>query len=271
MPGFSLYGEWPVYGRTVVVHESNSAVKPACGVIGVGAASYEALMPSMVKYVDYTPGLTVNGMLKFSSVGSTLTVSGVLTGLEPSTSGGWHVHSGFSCTDAAGAGGHYYDGLGSDPWCSDCVKWYSDAKGVAVVSLTMEDFTLDPAGPRYVGGRTVVVHASAGTKVACGVIEPLAGAEVVMINSANDGGLPVGAPQYPGVAGVLLQRNRGLPVSGVVLSGLVTGLPSTTSVKWSVTPTYSCAAEHDALLQPFPDTSDPIWCRLRLPGCDDVG
>ena len=255
MPGFSLYGEWPVYGRTVVVHESNSAVKPACGVIGVGAASYEALMPSMVKYVDYTPGLTVNGMLKFSSVGSTLTVSGVLTGLEPSTSGGWHVHSGFSCTDTAGAGGHYYDGLGSDPWCSDCVKWYSDAKGVAVVSLTMEDFTLDPAGPRYVGGRTVVVHASAGTKVACGVIEPLAGAEVVMINSANDDGLPVGAPQYPGVAGVLLQRNRGLPVSGVVLSGLVTGLPSTTSVRWSVTPTYSCAADHDALLQPFPDTS----------------
>mgnify|MGYP003309581181 FL=1 len=167
MPGFSLYGEWPVYGRTVVVHESNSAVKPACGVIGVGAASYEAVMPSMVKYVDYTPGLTVNGMLKFSSVGSTLTVSGVLTGLEPSTSGGWHVHSGFSCTDDKGAGGHYYDGLGDDPWCSDCVKWYSDAKGVAVVSLTMEDFTLDPAGPRYVGGRTVVVHASAGTKVAC--------------------------------------------------------------------------------------------------------
>ena len=43
-----------------------------------------------------------------------------------------------------------------------------DAKGVAVVSLTMDDFTLDPAGPRYVGGRTVVVHASAGTKVARG-------------------------------------------------------------------------------------------------------
>ena len=117
----------------------------------------------MDKYSDCPAGpcqtLTVNGMLKFSSVGSTLTVSGVLTGLEPSTSGGWHVHSGFSCTDEKGAGGHYFDGLGSDTWCSDCVKWYSDAKGVAVVSLTMDDFTLDPAGPRYVGGRTVVVHA----------------------------------------------------------------------------------------------------------------
>ena len=157
MPSFSLYGERPVYGRTVVVHESNSAVKPACGVIGVGAASYEAVMSSMVKYVGYTGGQTVNGMLKFSSVGSTLTVSGVLTGLEPSTSGGWHVHSGFSCTDTAGAGLHYFDGLGSDPWCSDCVKWYSDAKGVAVVSLTMKDFTLDPAGDRYVGGPTAAV------------------------------------------------------------------------------------------------------------------
>ena len=101
-------------------------------------------------------------MLKFSSVGSTLTVSGVLTGLEPSTSGGWHVHTGSSCTDAAGAGGHYFDGLATDPWLP--VKWHSDANGVAVVSLTMDDFTLDPAGDRYVGGRTVVVHASAGTK-----------------------------------------------------------------------------------------------------------
>ena len=232
MPGFSLYGEWPVYGRTVVVHESNPAVKPACGVIGVGATSYEALMPSMVKYSVCPAGpcqtLTVNGMLKFSSVGSTLTVSGVLTGLEPSTSGGWHVHSGFSCTDTDGAGGHYYDGLGSDPWCSDCVKWYSDAKGVAVVSLTMEDFTLDPAGPRYVGGRTVVVHASAGTKVACGVIEPLAGAEVVTMGAF---------PGYAGsetVRGILLKRDAkssqaysdDVPYThAIAVTGILTGLP----------------------------------------------
>ena len=56
MPSFSLYGEWPVYGRTVVVHESNSAVKPACGVIGVGAASYEAAVLSMDKYSDCPAG-----------------------------------------------------------------------------------------------------------------------------------------------------------------------------------------------------------------------
>ena len=137
-------------------------------------AAFEAVVPSMVRYVGYAGGQTVNGMLRLTSeAGGALTVSGVLTGLEPSTSGGWHVHAGASCTDAAGAGGHYYDGLGSDPWCSDCVKWYSDAKGVAVVSLTMKDFTLDPAGPRYVGGRTVVVHASGGTKVAGGGGEPV--------------------------------------------------------------------------------------------------
>ena len=233
MPDFSLYGERPVYGRTVVVHESNSAVKPACGVIGVGASSYEALMPSMVKYVGYAGGQTVNGMLKFSS-NSPLTISGVLTGLEPSTSGGWHVHSGFSCTDAAGAGGHYYDGLGSDPWCSDCVKWHSDAKGVAVVSLTMDDFTLDPAGPRYVGGRTVVVHASGGTKVACGVIEPLAGAEVVTLG------------RYPGfggadtVRGMMLEKQVGS--SSVHFKGMLTGLEPSVTGGWHVHTGYSCAS-----------------------------
>ena len=62
-----LWASAAVYGRTVVVHESNSAVKPACGVIGVGATRSEAVMPSMVKYVGYAGGQTVNGMLKFSS------------------------------------------------------------------------------------------------------------------------------------------------------------------------------------------------------------
>ena len=124
-------------------------------------------------------------MLKFQLKGSTPTVSGVLTGLEPSTSGGWHVHSGFSCTDTDGAGGHYFDGLGSDPWCSDCGEVVLGREGRGGGEPDDGGLHARPGGPRYVGGRTVVVHASAGTKVACGVIEPLAGAEVV-----KDGRIP---------------------------------------------------------------------------------
>ena len=86
-----------------------------------------------------------------------------------------------------GAGGHYYDGLGSDPWCSDCVKWHSDAKGVAVVSLTMKDFTLDPAAlGTWAGGRWWCTRRADEGKAA---IEPLAGAEVVTLG------------RHPGFAG----------------------------------------------------------------------
>ena len=34
----------------------------------------------------------------------TLTITAVMTGLGAGMTGGWHVHSGFSCDDA---GGHY--------------------------------------------------------------------------------------------------------------------------------------------------------------------
>ena len=154
-------------------------------------AAFEAVVPSMARYVGYAGGQTVNGMLRLTSeAGGALTVSGVLTGLEPSTSGGWHVHSGSSCTDAAGAGGHYFDGLATDPWLP--VKWHSDANGVAVVSLTIDDFTLDPAGVRYVGGRTVVVHEAGGDKAACGVIEPY---DIVGDSEAGSGA--AGSPPPP--------------------------------------------------------------------------
>ena len=168
MPDFSLYGERPVYGRTVVVHESDSAVKPACGVIGVGAASYEAVMPSMVKYVDYTPGLTVNGMLKFSSVGSTLTVSGVLTGLEPSTSGGWHIHTGYSCTSASEIGLHYYTEGTPDVWLP--MSYTADSTGAATIGAAIPGFDL--TGRMPVLGRALVIHNSFGDRVGCGLITP---------------------------------------------------------------------------------------------------
>ena len=130
------------------------------------------------------------------------------------------------------------------------VKWHSDANGVAWVSLTMEDFTLDPAGPRYVGGRTVVVHASAGTKVACGVITPLGGTEVLTIAT------------YPGwggedtseVRGVILEKQWRAP--SVHFFGVLVGLEPGVTGGWHVHTGYSCD-DTDAVGGHYYDPDDP--------------
>ncbi|GBG26932.1 Hypothetical Protein FCC1311_031552 [Hondaea fermentalgiana] len=89
------------------------------------------------------------------------TICGTLGNLEPNSSGGIHVHSGSTCEIA---GPHYWEGDGEDPWAG--AKWYSDENGVAVLNIS----TSQP----YVAlerdstpGRTVVVHNSEGTRVAC--------------------------------------------------------------------------------------------------------
>ena len=107
MPSFSMHlrDELPVYGRTVVVHlASNSVVKPACGVIG-GAVGVTALPPSPSSSRP-TPVTTrgAGGGAVTESDG-TLTIT-AMTGLGTGMTGGWHVHSGFSCDDA---GGHYFE------------------------------------------------------------------------------------------------------------------------------------------------------------------
>ena len=85
-----------------------------------------------------------------------------MTGLEASKSGGWHVHSGFSCSDTSLVGGHYYDPAVTpvDPWIG--VSWASDEKGVAEVSFDIGGFTLHDV--MAVAGRTIVIHDSTGAK-----------------------------------------------------------------------------------------------------------
>ena len=45
-----------------------------------------------------------------------VSMRGVMGGLEPSVTAGFHIHAGYTCDDADGVGGHYYDGLSDDPW-----------------------------------------------------------------------------------------------------------------------------------------------------------
>jgi hypothetical protein len=59
-------------------------------------------------------------LLLQDGAGGALHIVGLITGLTPLSSGGWHIHTGVTCDTAARADGkHYYDEAAGDPWTGD--------------------------------------------------------------------------------------------------------------------------------------------------------
>ena len=120
------------------------------------------------------PGIAVMGTVVLKDTSDGIMMTGTLGGLETSTMGGIHIHTGVSCDDANNVGGHYYPGMASDPWTS--TMWYSDSMGSSNVKFTVPMFSLTGMNP--VANRAVVVHDSSGNRIACGVLMSTVG-EVV--------------------------------------------------------------------------------------------
>lgn len=116
-----------------------------------------------------------------------LLVRGVLSGLNASTRGGWHIHAGFSCASHAEVGGHFYPAGAPDVWKP--TTYTADADGIARLAAVV------PATMGSVLGRTLVVHNSYGSRVGCGVIMPRFGDQIVEMGA------------YPECAGALPLRN----------------------------------------------------------------
>jgi hypothetical protein len=81
-----------VGGRTVVFHASDGG-RAACGEIEMYSGDH-AEMINVETYPDYAGGQVVRGMLLEQDSVSGVNITGVLTGLEVSADGGWHVHAG---------------------------------------------------------------------------------------------------------------------------------------------------------------------------------
>ena len=134
----------------------------------VAAAAADRQVASIGAYPGYAGDLAVSGVVVVSETDGGIEMTGTLTGLEASVTGGYHIHSGTTCASADDVGGHYLGGHYSaddDPWTTN---YESDSAGSSTTSLSLDDFTLDGAYP--VAGRAVVVHAADGTRVGCGVL-----------------------------------------------------------------------------------------------------
>mmetsp|Transcript_18239 Transcript_18239/g.57351 ORF Transcript_18239/g.57351 Transcript_18239/m.57351 type:complete len:935 (-) Transcript_18239:294-3098(-) len=173
------------------------------------------------------PGTTneVVGQIRVVEDEARLSLFGVVAGLEVSAIGGWHVHTGFTCDDAASVGDHYYTGP-TDPWTA--TSWSSDATGAATLEHSTTEFSLFDDNP--VAGRAIVVHASDGSRVGCGLIEPTSGIFAEF-------------SPYPGATDA--RRVSGLAVvtdlsDGIHFAGVITGLEANVTGGLHVHEGYTC-------------------------------
>jgi hypothetical protein len=115
-------------------------------------------------YPDFVGNKTVQGTVSAFHDGSGSRYRVKLSGLEPNSAGGWHVHTGTSCAVASEVGGHYFSTINnaSDPWAN--VKWASDENGDVEEKLNFRHFESP------VLNHAVVIHREDGVRIGCGVI-----------------------------------------------------------------------------------------------------
>ena len=185
----------------------------------------------------YDGSLSVRGTIAIEneSSGRGITLKGTVTGLRKNATGGIHIHSGVTCSDANEVGGHYYDEqywAETDPWNLP-VTYSSDSNGVSTIDIPMDGFSL--TGEYPVAGRVIVVHDANGEKIGCGVIESTSG-EVIQL--ANYPGLSSSNDPY-NVSGTLLVSDSSL--GGINITGTIGGLQPDATGGIHVHAGYSCS------------------------------
>ena len=154
-----------------------------------GAAEQETpKVTQAMATLNPTEGNDVHGTVQFEQTADGVKVTAEVTGLEPNTSHGFHIHEKGDCSapDGSSAGGHYAPngnphGLPPNPkrHAGDMGNITANAEGKATLNATFDNFSLTGDSP--VLGRAVIVHSGkdqgtqptgdAGARVACGVIQ----------------------------------------------------------------------------------------------------
>lgn len=154
-----------------------------CAAIKHGPAATAELQP--------TRGSTVTGKVHFvQDAHGMVKVSGQVSGLQPNTEHGFHIHETGNCASADGssAGGHFNPGRTAHgkhghgvQHAGDLPNLRANANGMAVVQYETAQISLGQ-GSNNIAGRALIVHAqpddyqsqptgNAGARLACAVIQ----------------------------------------------------------------------------------------------------
>jgi len=144
---------------------------------------------SAIAVLHPTQGNSASGVVHFHAMGGGLHVVADISGLDPNSTHGFHIHEFGDCSapDGMSTGGHFagaghQHGKPTDAYpnrhAGDMGNITADANGKAHLEIMLNDVTL--TGDNAVLGRGVIVHAkaddfgqptgNAGGRIACGVI-----------------------------------------------------------------------------------------------------
>src|SRR5690554_3019364 len=138
-----------------------------------------------------TEGNDARGELRFEMADGYIHVTGQVTGLQPDSEHGFHVHEFGDCSapDATSAGGHFNPDTSDhgragqgEHHVGDSDNLMANREGVAEVDRQLHGATIGDGAATDIVGKGVIVHADAddyvtqptgdaGDRLACGVIE----------------------------------------------------------------------------------------------------
>lgn len=140
-----------------------------------------------VAVIHPTEGNDISGTVSFTQDSAGIAIEANVSGLEPMSKHGFHIHQYGDCTadDGTSAGGHYApDGNehgepGPYTHAGDLGNLVANEDGEGNLILNSQDITLN--GPKSIIGRGIIVHANAddlesqpsgaaGPRIGCGVI-----------------------------------------------------------------------------------------------------
>mmetsp|Transcript_73716 Transcript_73716/g.116748 ORF Transcript_73716/g.116748 Transcript_73716/m.116748 type:complete len:887 (+) Transcript_73716:103-2763(+) len=158
-----------IEGKPFIVHD-NAGARVACGILSFVRNSRSARLSAL-------SNSGVVGSVTIHTTAGLIAGAGWANGLEfdlagPSTGGsdcvekngcGVHVHSGSTCDNTVGQGGHLTTIGGFDPWRSVAYSSTSSS-GFAHFTFAVKSDNTD------VTGKPFVVHSNAGDRVSCGLL-----------------------------------------------------------------------------------------------------
>jgi Cu-Zn family superoxide dismutase len=177
------------YWLTSVLALSLALALPACGE-DKGKDDEATGNTAVAEIHGLGTNMAITGTLTFTQVAAGVMIAGSVSGLDPGSTHGMHLHENGDCSAADGmsAGGHWnptaqvHGGLGSAAsHLGDLGNVMADASGKAAVSLTKAGAKVGDGSALDVVGRGVIVHASAddlmtdpsgssGARIACGSV-----------------------------------------------------------------------------------------------------
>jgi superoxide dismutase, Cu-Zn family len=169
---------------------ASAPVAPPAAPAPAAGTTSSALARRAVVHLTAASGSLVSGTLQLAGNARGVRISGVVGGLAPGSSHGFHVHETGNCSaaDAASAGGHFnpdasvHGRAGSrHHHAGDIDNLVAGWDGIAHVDLQLAGVTLGDGGRDDIAGRAFVVHAApddyrtqpsgnSGARIACGVI-----------------------------------------------------------------------------------------------------